>query len=454
MDSAAAPHPPNIVFILADDLGYGDLGCYGQQLITTPVLDSLAGIGMRFTQHYAGNTVCAPSRSVLMTGRHTGHTYIRGNSLDDALPDSVVTLAEVLRGAGYTTRLVGKWGLGNEGSSGEPTRQGFDDYYGYTDQIYAHNYYPEFLLRNGRREYLDNEVTYLDSTAWHRGRGSRTTAKRTYSHDLFMQDIASFLNTQAEAPKPFFLYLPLTIPHDNGEEVLAERYEIPSQGQYADRDWAKQERGYAAMISRLDRDVGRILQQLDSLGLRENTLVVFTSDNGPIAHESMRRFDSNGPLRGYKRDLYEGGTRVPLIVHWPGRVAAGAVSDHVSGFQDWLPTLAAVAGAQEVPEGDGISLLPTLLDTGQQNTHPFLYWEFLEQGGKVAVREGDWKAVNPRYFSAPDAAWELYDLASDLGEEEDLASRHPEVLARLQRHAASSHVPSAQFPFPNEVVGR
>ena len=453
--SSAAPPPddtlPNVVFILADDLGYGDLGSYGQQLIATPVLDGLVRTGMRFTQHYSGSTVCAPSRSVLMTGRHTGHTFVRGNGGDDGLPDSIVTLAEVMQQAGYDTRMVGKWGLGTEGTSGEPTRQGFDDYYGYLDQVYAHNYYPEFLVRNGEREYLDNEVTYLDSSQWHGGRGSRTTAKNTYSHDLFMDDITSFLRGRGGQTEPFFLYLPFTIPHDNGEEVWDQRYEIPSQGDYADRDWENYERGYAAMISRLDGDVGQIVHLLDSLGLRENTLLVFTSDNGPLAHENLRRFDSNGPLRGYKRDLYEGGIRIPLIVNWPGRVAAGRTSDHVSGFQDWLPTLAELAGVGEVPPGDGISLLPTLTGSGPQATHDYLYWEFMEQGGKVAVRKGDYKAVNADYFSNPEGAWELYDLATDLDESNDLAARQPEVLERLRRRAAESHVPSQQFPFPNEV---
>ena len=451
--SAVAPPDtgPNVVFVLADDLGYGDLGSYGQELIATPVLDSLARTGMRFTQHYSGSTVCAPSRSVLMTGRHTGHTFVRGNGGDDGLPDSIVTLAEVMQSAGYDTRMVGKWGLGTEGSSGEPTRQGFDDYYGYLDQVYAHNYYPEFLIRNGEREYLDNEVNYLDSTHWHGGRGSRTTVKNTYSHDLFMDDVTSFLRGRGGQTEPFFLYLPFTIPHDNGEEVWDQRYEIPSQGDYADRDWENYERGYAAMISRLDGDVGQIVHLLDSLGLRENTLLVFTSDNGPLAHENLRRFDSNGPLRGYKRDLYEGGIRIPLIVNWPGRVAAGTTSDHVSGFQDWLPTLAEVGGVGEVPPGDGISLLPTLTGTGDQAAHDYLYWEFMEQGGKVAVREGDYKAVNADYFSNPEAAWELYDLAADLDESDDLAARQPEVLKRLRRHAAESHIPSQQFPFPDEV---
>ena len=444
--SAQDGRPPNIVFVLADDLGYADLGCYGQELIATPNIDRLAADGMRFTQHYAGSTVCAPSRSVLMTGLHTGHTPIRGNGIY-ALADSTVTVAEVLKEQGYVTALIGKWGLGHEGTTGEPSQQGFDHYYGYLDQVYAHNYYPEYLLRNGQREYLDNTVEYQDSSLWHGGRGSTSSERRTYSHDLFTREALDFIANHADTS--FYLYLPYTIPHDNGEQPLAERYEIPDYGDYADRDWTTTEKGYAAMISRLDRDVGRIRDRLDSLGLTENTLIVFTSDNGPVVsnYVDLSRFDSNGVLRGGKRDLYEGGIRVPLLAVLPGVVPAGTISDHPSSFQDWLPTLADLAGATDRPPTDGISMLPTLSGYRQQPQHDYLYWEFHEQGGKLAIRQGPWKGVRTEVFARPDGPLELYRLDSDPGETINIAAEHPEKVAELNRLLRASRVPSAQFPF-------
>lgn len=445
---------PNIVFILADDLGYGDLGSYGQQLIATPNLDRLASEGMRFTRHYAGSTVCAPSRSVLMTGLHTGHTFVRGNwgtRLDGGIPDSVVTLAEELQTAAYATTMIGKWGLGVETSSGEPDRQGFDHYYGYLDQVLAHNYYPEYLLRNGEREYLDNEPTYLDSTAWHRGRGSYTPEPKTYSQDKLMDEATTFLD--ARGGEPFFLYLPFALPHGNGEQPFDEQYEIPSLGHYADRDWTPRQKGYAAMVSRLDADVGRILDRLDSLGLRENTLVVFTSDNGPVQDgEVTDHFDSNGPLRGGKRDMYEGGIRVPLIVRWPGRVREGSVSDHPSAFWDWLPTLTEVAGIEDAKPGDGISFLPTLLNRAKQDTHDYLYWEFPAQGGKQAVLEDDWKALRLEVYERPDGPWQLYNLNEDIQESQNIAAENPEIVARMDSLARAAHTPSQQFPFYGEPI--
>ena len=440
----------NIVFILADDLGYADLGCYGQELIATPNLDKLAAEGMRFTQHYAGSTVCAPSRSVLMTGLHTGHTPIRGNGIY-ALPDSTVTVAEVLKQQGYATAMIGKWGLGHEDTSGEPTRQGFDHYYGYLDQVYAHNYYPEYLLRDGQREYLGNTVEYQDSSLWHGGRGSTSSGQRTYSHDLFTQEALNFITANADTS--FFLYLPYTIPHDNGEQPVADRYEVPDYGDYADReDWSTTERGYAAMISRLDRDVGRLRARLDSLGLVDNTLVVFTSDNGPLVADylDLDRFDSNGVLRGGKRDLYEGGIRVPLIAVLPGVVPAGTTNDHVSGFQDWLPTLAAIAGVTNPPVTDGISLLPALTGQREQAEHDYLYWEFHEKGGKVAVRQGPWKAVRTDYLAKPNGPLEVYRLDRDPGETIDLAAEHPEKVRELEVLLRQAHRPSENFPFPGE----
>jgi arylsulfatase A-like enzyme len=448
--ASATPAKPNIVFILADDLGYGDLGSYGQQLIATPELNRLATEGIRFTHHYAGSPVCAPSRSVLMTGRHTGHTYIRGNGLqEEGITDSVVTIAEVLKDAGYATALIGKWGLGTEGGPGEPSSQGFDHYFGYLHQVYAHNYFPEFLIRNGERVYLDNTVEYVDSSHWSGGLGSTSSGQRTYSHNLLTAEALEWM--EAKADTAFFLYLPYTIPHDNGEQPIADRYEVPDEGRYADRDWSKPERGYAAMISRLDRDVGRIRRHLDFLGIADNTLIVFTSDNGPMKGEHIARFNSNGNLRGGKRDLYEGGIRVPTIAYWPGNTPAGAVTDHVSGFQDWLVTLAGMADipTDELPSHDGISLLPTLTGRGTQPAHDHLYWEFYEQGGKQAVREGDWKAVRLGVREDRDAPLELYNLTKDPGESNNVASAHPEVVQRMTEIMDRAHSPSELFTFSN-----
>ena len=299
--AAATPAPPpNIIFIMADDLGYGDLGCYGQQLILTPHLDQMAAEGIRFTQHYAGNTVCAPSRAALMTGQHMGHAEVRGNgqvvpSGQTSLSDSVTTVAALLKRNGYETTLIGKWGLGNVGTTGAPLKQGFDSYYGYLDQILAHNYYPEYLLRNDKKEMLANEVLYLDSSEWHGGLGSYSTEKVDYSHDLFTKEALAFIGKPHDAP--FFLYLPYTIPHNNGEALLNEKQEVPDFGPYADKDWPKETKGYAAMITRLDRDVGQLLAKLRETGLDSSTVVIFTSDNGPMVDKDFTEFfNSNGPI--------------------------------------------------------------------------------------------------------------------------------------------------------------
>ncbi len=313
---------PNIIYIMADDLGYGDLGCYGQEIIQTPNIDRLASSGVRFTQHYAGNTVCAPSRCALMTGYHMGHAQVRGNRQAEPsgqwpISPGTVTVARLLKSAGYKTGMIGKWGLGIENSTGDPLKQGFDYYYGYLDQVLAHNYYPEYLLRNGEREYQDNEVIYLDTTFWHKGLGSYSTGKSAYSHDLFLEDALRYLDENHE--EPFFLYLPFTIPHDNGEAPEGERMEVPDYGPYANEDWPGDTKRYAAKITRMDRGVGRIMEKIKEHGIEENTLVFFTSDNGPMPGEEFTEFfNSNGSFRGGKRDVYEGGIRVPLVAAWQG----------------------------------------------------------------------------------------------------------------------------------------
>jgi uncharacterized sulfatase len=448
-----ARRPPNIIYILADDLGYGDLGCYGQKIIETPNLDRMAAEGMRFTQHYAGSTVCAPSRCVLMTGRHTGHCRVRGNAGGEAqaLADEDLTAAEVLKQAGYATALIGKWGLGDDvdgARQGLPTRQGFDYFYGYLNQVHAHNYYPEFLWRNTSREELRNKVQRVEEP-YGAFRGGAAVERVDYSHDLFAKEALAWIEQNRRSP--FFLYLALTIPHANNEanRLFGNGAEVPDYGPYADRDWPDPDKGQAAMITRMDRDIGRILDKLEALGIAENTLVMFSSDNGP--HDESRhnpeRFAPSGPLRGIKRDLYEGGIRVPFIAWWPGTVAAGAVSGHISGFQDMLPTWAELAGAI-VPEGiDGLSLVPALTERSGQLDHPYLYWEFYEQGGKQAVRWGKWKGVRLNVKADRNAPIELYDLDEDIGETRNIAGTHPEIIHKIEDIMGEANTPSRFFLF-------
>jgi arylsulfatase A-like enzyme len=429
--------PPNIIFIMADDLGWGDLGCYGNTSVRTPRLDAMARQGVRFTNYYAGSTVCTPSRAVLMTGLHTGHTRLRGNGPHSMLPGEV-TVAEVLKAAGYATGVVGKWGLGFEGTAGVPTRQGFDAFYGYMENVHAHNYYPPFLIRDERREPLPNVVPGRDDGA------GVAAEKRRYSNDLFVDEALAFVERQAKAGRPFFLYLPFTIPHANNEAGAAGM-EVPDLGAYADAPgWPAPRRAHAAMVTRLDGYVGRLLDRLAELGIDGDTAVFFTSDNGPHAEGGYRpeMNDSNGPLRGHKRDLYEGGVRVPMIARWPGRVPAGRTSDHVAWHADVLPTLAALAGVPpaDLPPTDGISLAPVLTgDEAGQARHEFLYWEFYEQGGKQAVRSGNWKAVRLPMLTG---RTELYDLGADAAETTDVAGAHPDVVKNLEGMMGRAHTPS------------
>ncbi len=346
---ASARTKPNIVLILADDLGIGDLGCYGQKIIETPRLDEMAKQGLRFTQHYSASNVCAPTRCSLITGKHTGHTYIRGNAQSQCgegqlpIPDEEKTLAEALQDAGYVTGMFGKWGLGNPGTAGDPLKQGWDTYLGYTDQVRAHNYFPDFLLKDGKRIPLDNEVTYLPKDQWHKGAGSYSTGQNVYSHDVVEEGALDFIREHKDGP--FFLYVPFTLPHDNGE-ALELKMEVPDFGRYADRDWGINHKGYAEMVTRLDASTGRILDLIDELGLGENTIVLFTSDNGPMAPKKGNEdlsfslfFDSNGPFTGYKRDITEGGIRAPLIVRWTGKVQPGTTTDFPSVQYRLLPDL-------------------------------------------------------------------------------------------------------------------
>jgi arylsulfatase A-like enzyme len=439
---ADAQRRPNVVFILADDLGYGDLGCYGQRRIQTPHLDRMAKEGLRFTQFYAGSTVCAPSRCTLMTGLHTGHCLIRGNALQDLRPTDV-TVARLLKGAGYRTGLIGKWGLGTEGGTGVPTKQGFDSFFGYLDQVYAHNYYPHFLIRDEKRVTLKNEVPASGEKPFGIG---VATKKIEYSHDLFAREALDFIEKNKD--RPFFLYLAFTIPHANNE-AGKKGMEVPDLGIYKDKDWPEPRKGHAAMITRMDADIGRLFAKLKRVGLDDTTIVFFSSDNGPHKEGGADpAFNhSSGPLRGFKRDLTEGGIRVPFLVRWPGKVAAGTTSGFVGAFWDVLPTLAALAGASDkVPRGlDGLSFVPTLLGQQEkQKQHESLYWVFFERGAGRALRMGKWKAVQQPLTTPV----RLYDLEKDIGETKDLTSEEPDVVAKMKKRLDGSFTPSERWKFP------
>lgn len=449
--SAAADKPPktpNLVFILADDLGYGELGSYGQTVIRTPSLDRMAKEGLRFTQFYAGATVCAPSRSVLMTGQHHGHTRVRGNAgptkpLAQALRANDTTVAKVLQQAGYRTALVGKWGLGDVGAaaSGLPRKQGFDEFFGYLNQHHAHNHFPDFLWKNEEKVPLPNKVTAMGASG-----GGYATEAKVYADDLFADAALAFVVENKS--RPFFLYWCMVVPHANNERtrVLKNGAEVPDHGPYADQDWPEPDKGQAAMVTRLDGYVGRMLDKLRELGLAENTLVIFTSDNGPHneSNHSLARFKPSGPLQGIKRSLHDGGIRVPAIAWWPGHVAAGTVSDHVGYFGDWMATAAELPGAPTPPNCDSISFVPTLLGKpSEQHEHDFLYWEFHEGGFKqAAIYQGRWKGIRS---GGPDAALALYDLQSDIGEQDNVAAEHADIVAKLDNYLRTARSDSPDW---------
>ncbi len=429
----AQPQKPNIVFILADDLGYGELGCYGQKLIQTPNLDRMAAEGMRFTQAYAGNTVCAPSRSVLMTGLHMGHTRVRGNAgggnvAAQTLTPEDTTVARVLQQAGYATALVGKWGLGEAGSTGEPRKHGFDYFYGYLNQSHAHNHFPDYLWRNGEKVSLPNDIVRLGTAE-----GSGYSEKRlVYGDDTITEEALAFIERSKD--KAFFLYLALVTPHANNERAraLGDGNEVPDQGPYADKPWPDSVKNHAAMITRMDRDVGTLMSRLKQLNLDERTLVIFTSDNGPHREGGPNYdpafFNVSGPVTGLKRSLTDGGIRVPFIARWPGRIKAGTQSGHVAYFGDMMATFAELGGAKAPPKLDSISIAPTLFGRGTQSTHPFLYWEFYEQGVSQALLiNGRWKALRLKSLTAP---IQLFDLSNDIAEKNNVAAQNPELVAR------------------------
>lgn len=451
--ASAQMSKPNIVFILADDLGYGEVGAYGQKLIRTPHLDRLAAEGMRFTQFYAGSTVCAPSRSVLMTGKHMGHTTVRGNAgkgnyAAQTLRADDVTVARVLHDAGYATGLTGKWGLGELGSEGAPEKHGFDHFFGFINQTHAHNHYPAFLWRNGEKVTLPNVVTPVGEVP-----GAGYATKRVaYASDLFFDEARGFV--EKNRAQPFFLFLALTTPHGNNERSreLGEGNEVPSNAAYADQPWNESQKNHAAMITRMDEGVGAMMKLLKDLGLDERTLVMFSSDNGPHREGGPNYqpafFTASGPHRGIKRDLWDGGIRVPLIARWPGQIKAGAVSAHVAYFGDMMATWAEVGGGTRPTEhaADSISLTPTLLGRGEQAKHPYLYWEFYEGGVSQAVLLGErWKGIRLKSQAAPIA---LYDLTADIGEQTDVAAQHPDVVARVTNVMRTARTDNEHWKLP------
>jgi len=431
----AAAAKPNIIYVLVDDMGYGDPSCFGQKTLKTPNLDAMAASGLLFTNHYAGSTVCAPSRCVLMTGLHTGHCRVRSNG-NVKLRKGDITVAQVLKKAGYSTGCIGKWGVGRPGLD-DPNEHGFDYFYGYVCMNHAHNCYPEFIIRNGEQVPLRN----VREEKWKTRNvppGAGVAAKKVdFVPHLCQKEVIQFIDRNRQ--KPFFLYYALNIPHANNEGG-SKGMEVPSYGEFADKDWPDPEKGFAAMIGYIDGYVKEIRDKLKETGLDENTLVMFTSDNGPHQEggHNMQYFDSNGQLRGMKRDLYEGGVRVPTIANWPGVIEPGRKSDHVSAFQDIMPTFAELAGV-DCPKTDGISMVPTLLGKPEQSKHEHLFWEFYEGGGKTAVLNGKWKGIRLNTWKNPDGPIELYDITTDISERKNLASEHPDIVADMARIMKQEH---------------
>jgi arylsulfatase A-like enzyme len=414
---------PNIIFILADDLGYGDLGCYGQEKIKTPHLDRFASEGIRFTDAYAGNTVCGPSRCSFLTGKHPGHASIRGNgggTIKRYLDPKELSVTKFLKEQGYHTSIIGKWGFLEQGEDGQPAVHGFDESFVYGTHIDAHDYLPKFLWRNGEKVPVN---------------------EGTYSHDAFTEEALHFLGKKHA--KPFFLFLSFTIPH-------MKLYQVPTTEPYTDTSWPLPEKQFAAMIHRLDVSVGQVMDKLKESNLEANTLVVFTSDNGPHNKEHRPAFTkSAGPLRGIKRDIYEGGIRVPFMVRWPGKVPSGKVSDEILANWDLFPTFAEFAGG-ETPKGlSGISMKKAFLGEEGQEKHAYLYWEYYDRKAfEQAARRGNWKAVT----SGKNTPIQLFDLSKDIGEERNVAADHPEIIKEMEQILKEAHRPHPAWPIPEGTL--
>ena len=444
---------PNIIYFIADDLGYGDLSCLGQEKFNTPNIDRLASEGMLFTQHYSGSTVCAPSRSALMTGQHTGHTPIRGNrSIQPEgqwpIEDKTFTLAELLKQKGYVTGGFGKWGLGGPGTEGDPVFQGFDVFFGYNCQGKAHNYYPRHLWDN------------LEKVILHENEGIN---EGIYGPNLIHEKALEFIESNKD--QPFFLFYPNVIPHAElfapeeymkmfrGKFLPEKEYQGYDEGpKFRDGPYGSQPEphaAFAAMITLLDHQVGEVIDKIADLGLSENTLVIFTSDNGPHLEGGADPdyFNSNGIYTGYKRDLYEGGIRVPTIASWPGKIAANSQTNHLSAFWDVYPTLAELTGQEIHDSVDGISFLPTLLGKEGQQEHEYLYWEFHEKNGRQAIRKGDWKLVRYDVFSPEKMTTELYNIAEDPAEIRNVAEENQDIAEELLHLMKGARTESPVFTF-------
>lgn len=435
---------PNVIFILADDMGIGDLGCYGQQKIKTPNIDAMAANGLLFENQYSGSTVSAPSRGCLMTGKHTGHSYIRGNkgvqseqgSFDLHLPESETTVAEILKEKGYATMCVGKWGLGGPGTTGSPVNKGFDYFFGYLSQGAAHRYYPDYLYENEKKVPLDGKV---------------------YSHFAIMEKGLNFIRTHKETP--FFAYFAITPPHADLDYPDLSQYEgafketpfVNDKGK-GFKTQLKPRAAYASMVSEVDRNVGQIVALIEELGLKENTLVIFSSDNGVhnVGGHDPEYFNSNGPYRGYKRDLYEGGIHVPFVAYWPSVITKPRVTKHMATFWDFLPTVCDLIGAQ-TPEGiDGISFLPVLEEReSMQRKHDYLYYEFYEQGGKQTIIKDGWKLIRLHMDTPDKLVEELYFIKEDIGEASDLMRSHPEKAEELRKLISTARTESEWFSWKN-----
>lgn len=481
VQAAETSRRPNIIFILADDLGYGDIGPFGQKIIHTPTLDKLAAEGMKFTQHYAGSPVCAPSRCVLMTGKNPGHAFVRDNKEIGSwysfqgqipIPANEPCIAAALKSAGYATGAFGKWGLGGVGSSGDPLKHGFDHFFGFNDQRQAHNYYPQYLNDDEGKFILtgNKNVSEKEGLSIARGAGPNDPASyasftgKQYAPDLCNERALQFI--QDNKDKPFFLYYPTTVPHlalqvpeDSLDEYKGKLDDKPYPGGNGYLPQQYPHAAYAAMITRMDRDIGRMVQLVKELGLESDTIFIFTSDNGavfPLAGFDPVYFKSNGDLRGYKEDIYEGGMREPLIVCWKGHIPAGTTSGFVSGFEDWMPTLLDFAGAKDLlpRTADGISIMPTLLGKTQA-PRPFLYREFHGAGGQQSVRVGDWKLLRRRLLGTEkkpaEPTLELYNLGTDPAENDNVAAAHPDIVAKLEKIMSEQHTASKEFPFPGTL---
>ena len=452
-ENSTSSTKPNVIFILADDLGYGDLGCYGQKEIKSPHLDQMASEGMKFTQHYAGNTVCAPSRCALMTGKHMGNARVRGNT-NVQLAEEDLTVAEVFKSVGYKTAMFGKWGLGFNSESGDPHTQGFDEFMGYLNQVHAHNAYPDWIWDNNDTSKLPNQVVYM-TEGYAKGYGGVATKKVVHTQDIFTKKSLDFIEKNKH--NPFFLYIPYTLPHANNEANHFNKIgmETPKDMNYHNQEWDSLKHAYASAVTYLDQDVGKIIDKLKEVGIDSNTLIIFSSDNGPHAEGGYHPdiFNSSGGLRGYKRDLYEGGIREPMLARWPGKIKANTTSDHISAFYDFLPTICDLVTYNLKVETDGISYLPTLLGEEQQSHKP-LYWEFhqwVKENNewknivKMAMRDAKWKIV-ANSIKDDNFEVELYDLSVDPFEQNNVAKSNKKIAESLKEKMLNEHHYSPDFP--------